>query len=112
MQDFLPGTAASATAATSESKPAAADAAWQAVLDASEPLDPPNEWAKQEPTPKAVARFHLRAAKLAAEAAAKARRFFAGFPGHPKAFRARVKECELLAVAAHLGDTPQGEPLQ
>ncbi len=112
MQCFLPWPADSAPATTAENKPAAADTAWQAALDASEPLDPPNEWAKQEPTPKAVARFHLRAAKLAAEAAAKARQFFTGFPGHPKAFRARVKECELLAVAAHLGDTRQGEPLQ
>src|SRR5437867_5710218 len=112
MQDFLPGTAASATAATSESKPAAADTAWQAVLDASEPLDPPNEWAKQEPTQKEVARFHLKAARSAAKATAKARQFFTRFHDHPKAFRARVKECELLAVAAHLGDTRQREQLE
>ena len=112
MQCFLPWPAASAPVATSESKPAAADTAWQAVLDASEPLDPPNEWAKQEPTQKEVARFHLRAAKSAAKAAAKARQFSTRFPDHPKAFRARVKECELLAVAAHLGDAGHKEQLE
>jgi len=108
----LPSPAAATPAATSDSKPAAADTAWQTVLDASEPLDPPNEWAKQEPTQKEVARFHLRAAKSAAKAAAKTRQFYTRFPDHPKAFRARVKECELLAVAAHLGDPRQKEQLE
>ena len=100
---FLPWPALAATT----SKPTAGDAAWQTVLDASEPLDPPNEWAKREPTQKEVARFHLRAAKTAAKSAAKAREFHARFADHPKAFRARVKECELLAVAMHLGDRDQ-----
>ena len=112
MNCVLPSPAAAAPAATSDSEPAAAETAWQTVLDASEPLDPPNQWAKQEPTQKEVARFHLRAAKSAAKAAAKARQFYTRFPGHPKAFRARVKECELLAVAAHLGDTRQEEQLE
>src|SRR5438093_3449925 len=111
MQCLILWPAASASAATGESKPTAADTAWQAVLDAGEPLDPPGEWAKQEPTQKEVLRFHLRAAKSAAKAAAKARQFFIRFPDHPKEFRARVKECELLAVAAHLGDTGQKEQL-
>jgi len=112
MHCFLPRQVSSATAATSDSQPSAADTTWQTVLDASEPLDPPNEWAKQEPRQKEVARFHLRAAQSAAKAAAKARQFFTRFPDHPQAFRARVKECELLAVAAHLGNTRQSEPLQ
>src|SRR6185503_9832697 len=90
-----PSRAATASATTNDKKPTAAEAAWQAVLDASEPLDPPNSWAKQEPTQKAVARFHLGAAKAAARAAAKARQFYSRYPDHPKAFRARVKECEL-----------------
>ena len=93
-------------------KPAAADTAWQTVLDASEPLDPPAQWAKKEPTQKEVPRFHLRASKSAAKGAAKARQFYSRFPDHPKAFRARVKECELLAVAAHLGDTRQKEQFE
>src|SRR5439155_9912412 len=97
MNCLLSSPAAAAPAATSDSKPAAADTAWQTVLDASEPLDPPTEWAKKEPTQKEVARFHLRAAKSAAKGAAKARQFYTRFPDHPKAFRARVKECELLA---------------
>jgi len=101
-----------AQAATSDSKPTAADKAWQTMLDAGEPQDPPNEWAKREPTQKEVARFHLRAAKGAAEGAAKARKFYLRFASHPKAFRARVKECELLAVAAHLGDRGQTAPLE
>jgi thiol-disulfide isomerase/thioredoxin len=112
MNNLLPSPVAAAPAAASESKPTAGDIAWQAVLDASEPLDPPKEWAKQEPKPKEVARFHLGAAKLAAKAAAKAHQFYTRFPDHPKAFRARVKECELLAVASHLGDARQREPLQ
>ena len=112
MQCFLPWPVASAPAAESDSKPAVADTVWQGVLDAGEPLDPPSEWAKQEPTQKEVARFHLRAAKSAAKAAAKARQFSARFPRHPKAFRARVKECELLAVAAHLGDAGHKEQLE
>jgi thiol-disulfide isomerase/thioredoxin len=112
MQCCLPCPAATAPAATNDIKPTAADTAWQRVLDASEPLDPPNEWAKQEPTQKEVARFHLRAAKAAARAAAMSRQFFTRFPDHPKAFRARAKECELLAVAAHLGDTRQKQQLE
>jgi len=104
---FLPWPAPAAEAATSNSKPTAADAAWQTLLDASEPLDPPNEWAKREPTQKEVARFHLRAAKAAAKSATSAREFYTRFADHPKAFRARVKECELLAVAAHLDDRGQ-----
>ena len=112
MNCLLSSPAAAAPAATSDSKPAAADTAWQTVLDASEPLDPPTEWAKKEPTQKEVARFHLRAAKSAAKGAAKARQFYTRFPDHPKAFRARVKECELLAVAAHLGDTRQKEQFE
>src|SRR6266568_1716245 len=112
MQCFLPWPVASTPVAESDSKQAVGDTVWQGVLDAGEPLDPPNEWAKQEPTQKEVARFHLKAAKSAAKAAAKARQFFTRFADHPQAFRARVKECELLAVAAHLGDTRQSEPLQ
>ena len=112
MNYVLPSPADAAPAATSDSKPAAADSAWQTVLDASEPLDPPTEWAKQEPTQKEVARFHLRAAKSAAKAAARAREFYTRSPDHPKASRARVKECELLAVAAHLGDTGQKDKLE
>src|SRR5437762_12189962 len=50
VQCFLAWPVASAPAATSDGKPLAADTTWQTVLDASEPLDPPNEWAKQEPT--------------------------------------------------------------
>ena len=41
MHCFLPRQVSSATAATSDSQPSAADTTWQTVLDASEPLDPP-----------------------------------------------------------------------
>src|SRR5207247_7981189 len=34
------------------------------------------------------------------------------FPYHANAFRARVKECEQLAAAAYLGDTPQKEQFE
>ncbi len=111
MQCIFPWPAASASATTSGGKPSAADAAWQTVLDASEPLDPPNEWAKHDPMPQEVARFHLNAAKSAVKAAAKAQQFFTRHPDHPKAFRSRVKECELLAVAVHFGDPRQKEHL-
>jgi len=105
-----PSRAATEPAAAHDKKPTAEEAAWQTVLDASEPLDPPNEWAKRQPAQKDVARFHLGAAKAAAKAATKARQFYSRFPDHPKAFRARAKECELLVVAAHLGDTRQNVP--
>ena len=84
---------------------AAATNAWKEVLQASEPPDPPDGWAKQAPTPKDIERFHRHVAAAAARAAGKARRFYTRFPDHPKALRARVKECELLAVAVHLGES-------
>ena len=89
-----------------------ADSAWDELLKASEPLDIPEGWATKPPAPKEIQRFHRRSGSVAAKAADRAREFYTRFPSHAKAFRARVMQCELLAVAVHLGVTNHADELR
>ncbi len=98
-----PAAVATASGNRANDRLAAATNAWKEVLRASEPPDTPDAWSKKAPAPGDIARFHRRAAATAARAATKARQFYTRFPEHAKAFRARVKECELLTIAVHLG---------
>jgi peroxiredoxin len=90
----------------------AAESAWDELLKASEPLDIPEGWAKRPPTPKEVQRFHHRSGTVAVKVADQAREFYTRYPTHAKAFRARVKQCELLATAVHLGVTNRVDELR
>ena len=98
-----PAAGAAASGNSGYDRLAAATNAWKELLRASEPPDTPDAWSKKAPAPGDIARFHRRVAAAAARAATRARQFYTRFPEHAKAFRARVKECELLTIAVHLG---------
>jgi thiol-disulfide isomerase/thioredoxin len=99
-------------AARDDHAAAPAESAWNELLKTSEPLDIPEGWARKPPTAKEIQRFHRRSGAVAAKAADQARKFYTRFSGHPKAFRARVMQCELLAAAVHLGVTDRAGELR
>jgi len=88
-----------------EATPDEADAAWKAVQKALRPPTPPAEWQTNRPAADAIENFNAQRAKLAVEAAEKAKDFYTRFPDHPKASEARKKELEMVSVAAQLGNT-------
>jgi thiol-disulfide isomerase/thioredoxin len=92
----------SSTAPNGAASPA--DGAWEKVLEAIEPPDLPEGWAAKPRSNPEIQEFHLRVASAASKAADQARDFYERFPDHPRAFRARVLEGELLAIAVYLGD--------
>jgi len=86
--------------------------AWKEVQKASRPPTPPEEWRTTKPTDEERAQFREKQAKLAGEAADKAKDFYTRFPGHEKADEARKKEREMTSIAVRLGDDSRAARLE
>jgi thiol-disulfide isomerase/thioredoxin len=84
------------------------DKAWKEVQKALRPPAP----LTTKPTDEERAQFRAKQAKLAGEAADKARDFYTRFPKHDKAGEARKKEQEMTSIAARLGDKTRAARLE
>src|SRR2546425_5596626 len=89
-----------------------ADKAWKEVQRAWRPPPQPEEWRTTKPTAEERARFHERQAKLAGEAADKAKDFYVRFSKHDRADEARKKEYEMTSIAVRLGDSSRAARLE
>ncbi|MBI5384683.1 MAG: TlpA family protein disulfide reductase [Verrucomicrobia bacterium] len=91
--------------------PPDAGQAWEELMLAARPPQPPDEWRTKEPTPEQLAEFTKRNAEMAGQAADQARAFSTNFPAHAKAKQARDIEYQLLNQAAQLGDKTRAAQL-
>ena len=96
--------AASATPAKPAASPEA-DAAWEEVMKASEPLDRPAEWANKRPSEEELMKHRANQGKKMGAAAEKAKDFYARFPAHSKAEEAKGMEFELAGASLAMGNT-------
>src|SRR2546423_109253 len=70
----------------------AGDKAWQELLKASRPPNPPAEWSDHTPSPTELAAFAKKRGELAGQVADQAKDFYTKYPTHPKAAEAKEKE--------------------
>ena len=87
---------------TMAAEPTEAQAAWQAVLKASQPPMPPGMRDGKPPPEEEVAEWRRRRALAIVTAAEKAKDFYTRFPDDPNAPNAKKKEAELLEIATKL----------
>jgi thiol-disulfide isomerase/thioredoxin len=104
--------AAPPQAITAENAADEAGQAWKEVQKASRSPAQPEEWRTTKPTAEERAQFRDKQAKLAGEAADKAKDFYTRFPGHEKADEARKKEYEMTSIAVRLGDDSRAARLE
>jgi thiol-disulfide isomerase/thioredoxin len=90
-------------APTAHQLPDSADAAWEAVLKAQVPPNPPADWNSRTVTDEERASFRLETARVAAKSADLAKEFATRFPDHAKAGLALQYQRELLNAAVQLG---------
>ena len=89
-----------------------AEAAWKELTKALTPPPPPAEWNQKAPTPAELDQFKAKMAKMAGQAADKAKEFYTRFPKHEKAGEAKEKERSMLMAAVNLGDKTREEALK
>jgi thiol-disulfide isomerase/thioredoxin len=89
-----------------------ADKAWKEFQKALRPPDQPEEWRTSKPTAEERDKFREKQAKLAGEAADKAKDFYTRFPKHAKADEARRKEYEMISIAVRRGDSTRTSRLE
>ncbi len=82
------------------------DKAWQDLLKASRPPNPPPEWNDHTPTAAELADFAKKRADLAGQVADQARDFYTKYPTHSKAAEAKEKEQVLRQVAESQKQAP------
>ena len=81
----------------------AADRAWQELMQAAQPPQPPAEWKTNQPSSEELSVFAQHNAEMAVRAANLARAFYTNYVHHPKAQQARDIEYQLLNQAVQLG---------